>query len=146
MSKKDYQNLTPNLEDYLEAIYNIEQKYNAARVRDIASRLNVRAASVTGALKSLSEKGFINYTPYQYITLTKRGKIQAREIAQKHKLIKRFFIDVLAIDEEVADYGACGTEHRIPKVIIDRMVDFTNFSKQTKFKIVLDEFKESLSK
>lgn len=143
MSNKRQLDLTQNLEDYLETIYNIEQKNGVARVRDIAFQLNVRAASVTGALQSLSQKGLINYTPYQYITMTNLGESKAKEIVKKHKMLKRFFIEVLGIGEDVADLGACNVEHAIPKDIMDRIVGFLDFAKEGRYTSVFDEFKNS---
>ena len=53
-SKKD--ELSSSIEDYLEAIGNLEKKHRVARVKDIADNLNVQMPSVTGALKVLKGK------------------------------------------------------------------------------------------
>ena len=66
--------LSASLEDYLEAIYWATVEHGAARAKEIALRLGVRAASVTGALRTLAEKKFINYAPYELITLTEAGQ------------------------------------------------------------------------
>ena len=68
------------MEDYLEAILALERLHKVARAKDIAERLKVKRGTVTGALKSLAEKGMINYTPYSYITLTPKGSEIASEI------------------------------------------------------------------
>ena len=52
--------LSSNMEDYLEAIFHISKEKQAARAKDIADRLMVNKSSVTGALRSLSEKGLVN--------------------------------------------------------------------------------------
>ena len=65
--------LSASLEDYLETIFLIVQKKQAARAKDISIELKVKASSVTGALRQLSEKGLINYAPYDIITLTSKG-------------------------------------------------------------------------
>ncbi len=64
--------LTSAMEDYLEAIYHLEQERRIARVRDIANRLSVKMSSVSSALKTLDARGLIRYDPHQYITLTGR--------------------------------------------------------------------------
>jgi len=66
--------LTASLEDYLEAIFQIIAEKQAVRPKDIARRLKVSNASVTGALRSLAEKKLINYAPYDVISLTTDGK------------------------------------------------------------------------
>lgn len=63
--------------------FHIVAEKQAARGKDIAKRLKVNSSSVTGALRSLSEKGYINYAPYDLITLTENGQTIAREIVRK---------------------------------------------------------------
>ena len=62
--------LTESVEMYLKAIYQVVREKQAARAKDIAIRLNVNSSSVTAALKHLAGRGFINYEPYDIITLT----------------------------------------------------------------------------
>ncbi|GAB4344679.1 MAG: metal-dependent transcriptional regulator [Desulfobulbaceae bacterium] len=119
--------LSASLEDYMEAIYNIVHEKSKARSKDIAAALQVSGASVTEALRSLSEKGLINYTPYEAITLTRRGRRVAEDVVRRHNALKKFFIEVLGVPDEVAETGACRVEHAAPPDIIDRMIDFTDY-------------------
>ena len=119
--------LSANMEDYLEAIYHIVGEKKAARAKDIAVRMAVNSASVTGALRLLAEKGHINYAPYDLITLTPQGEALARDIVRRHEILKDFFTKVLDVDEEVAEESACKMEHAVSPVIIDRLVRFVEF-------------------
>ena len=119
--------LSSNMEDYLEAIFHISQEKQAARAKDIADRLTVNKSSVTGALRSLSEKGLVNYAPYDIITLTAKGKRLAEEIVRRHAALKDFFIRVLLIDQGEAEEAACKVEHAVSKNIIDRLINFVEF-------------------
>lgn len=114
--------LTPNMEDYLEAIYLILEEKQAVRPKDISKKLGVNNSSVTGALRSLSEKRMINYSPYDVITLTAIGKQSADRIIQKHTVLRRFFVDVLKIDRGEADKTACMMEHVLTDKVYDRLV------------------------
>lgn len=127
--------LSASLEDYIETIYHIieekmvhiiEEKM-VARSKEIAARLHVSRASVTEALRALSKKGLINYEPYEAITLTTRGKRAAKDVIFRHQALKRFFIEVLTLDETTAEDGACRIEHAAPRKIIDQMIHFTEF-------------------
>jgi len=110
--------LSASLEDYLEAILNLAGESKVARSRDIAAMLGVSKASVTGALRLLKKKGLVNYKPYDYATLTEAGRSAAAEVAQKHNILKSFFVDVLGIDKDTAQRAACKAEHALgPKVI-----------------------------
>jgi DtxR family Mn-dependent transcriptional regulator len=119
--------LTASLEDYLEAIFHIIAEKQAVRPKDIARRLNVSNASVTGALRSLAEKKLINYTPYDVITLTPDGKTAAKDVVRRHEVLSDFFVNVLAVEEDDADKAACKMEHSIPKVILERFIQFAEF-------------------
>jgi len=120
-------NLSSSLEDYLEAIFNLAKDSNIARSKDIAKSLGVSRASVTGALRVLKEKGLANYKPYNYITLTETGRTTAAEIAQKHKILKSFFIDVLGIEPNTAHEAACKAEHALGSEIIAKLLCFIQF-------------------
>ncbi len=126
---KEKTDLSASLEDYIEAIYHIIEEKLVARSKEIAAKLNVSRASVTEALRALSKRGLINYAPYEAITLTDEGKIVAEDVIFRHEALKRFFIEVLAIDTTIAEEGACRIEHSAPPEIIARMISFTEFIK-----------------
>jgi len=119
--------LSASLEDYLEIILALERTNKVARVKDIAEKMGVLRGSVTGALKSLSEKGLINYEPYSFITLTRKGVAIARDITRRHSVIKDFMHNVLLLDNEKAEKNACRMEHVMDKDAIDRLVMFIEY-------------------
>ncbi len=121
------QKLSSSLEDYLETIFFVVEEKGAARPKDIADRMSVKAASVTGALKNLAAKGLVNYAPYDLVTLTTSGKRIAREISRKHKALLRFFTDVLDIPKDEVEEFACKMEHIIPDHVLERFVEFAEF-------------------
>lgn len=119
--------LSASLEDYIEAIYHIITEKQVARGKDISSRLDVSGPSVTEALRALSKKGLINYVPYEVITMTEKGREVAEDVIERHNALKKFFTEVLALDNDTAEEGACKIEHTAPREIIDRMVQFIQF-------------------
>jgi len=121
------QDLSPTLEDYLEAIYRIEREQRVARPRDISRAQNVAGSTVTAALQSLAEKGLINYEPYELITLTDEGRERAEELAIRHRIIRDFLENVLGLEAERADATACGMEHVIDREALERFVCFLAF-------------------
>lgn len=121
--------LSASLENYLEAIYLIIEKKKVARSKDIAKRLEINRSSVTGGLQALRGRGLINYEPYEFITLTEAGRKIAASVVHRHNTLKRFFVDVLSIDEEEADQAACRMEHGISKGIANRLMEFADYFK-----------------
>jgi DtxR family Mn-dependent transcriptional regulator len=119
--------LSASLEDYLKAIFNVVAEKQAARAKDISARLGVSNSSVTGALRTLADRGLINYAPYDLITLTRMGQTAARDVIRRHDALRDFFVKVLAVDGETAEVGACKMEHEIPPAIVERFIQFVDF-------------------
>lgn len=120
--------LSASLEDYLEAIYNLICQHKVARSKDIAVTLSVSRASVTGALKLLNSKGLVDYQPYGFIGLTEKGRQQAESIVRRHNIIESFFVNVLGVEQSVAEQAACRAEHALGSAVISKLLDFTEFS------------------
>lgn len=119
--------LSSSLEDYLEVIFHLVAEKQVARVKDIAKQIHVKNSSVTSALRSLSEKGLVHYTPYDVVTLTDKGKDAAEDVVRRHEVLRNFFINVLAVDPEEADIAACKMEHCISPSILERFVEFSDY-------------------
>ncbi len=119
--------LSASQEDYMEAIFHIIAGKKVARARDIAAQLKVSRASVTEALKILAKKSLVNYAPYEVITMTDKGRLAAKDVVQRHKALKDFFIKILAVDEKLADLAACRVEHAAPPEIIRRLAALMDF-------------------
>ena len=130
MNSKTKHDLSASQEDYLEAIYNLTIQNEVARSKDIATALGVAKPSVTGALRMLSEKKLVNYKPYGYVTLTPQGRRQAKAVAEKHKIIKSFFVDILGVEKTTAGVAACKAEHALGPQIIDLLLAFSEFVSQ----------------
>jgi DtxR family transcriptional regulator, Mn-dependent transcriptional regulator len=119
--------ITPTMEDYLEAIYNLAKEKGAVRVRDIASKLNVKMPTVTNMLKSLSERGLIDYEKYEYLELTEKGSNVGQDIDRRHQIFRSFLNTILKIDYNQADEDACKMEHAVSPTTLDAFVDFVEF-------------------
>ena len=128
--------LSVSLEDYIEEIYILVLKNGQAKVTEIANGLNVKKASVTGALNLLAERKLINYAPYFPITLTAEGEEVAKNILSKHENITSFFVKVLGAEKSEASEIACKMEHIVSQKIFDNMLKLTDFvEKNAKDKI-----------
>ncbi|MBN2427710.1 MAG: metal-dependent transcriptional regulator [Deltaproteobacteria bacterium] len=119
--------LSENMEDYLETILDLEKINKVARTKDIADRLGIKPGSVTGALKVLMEKGFINYSPYSFITLTSKGAKLAKDIQRRHTVLRDFLTNILQVDPDTAEATACRMEHAIDPESLEKLVAFVNF-------------------
>lgn len=116
--------MTIAMQNYLELIYELSLDGKKARVSDIAKQLGVSKPSVNNAVVVLAKNGYVDYERYADIKLTDKGKKTAQFICSKHQTIKQLFIEVLNIDEKIADTDACLIEHVISDESIKAMQIF----------------------
>jgi DtxR family transcriptional regulator, Mn-dependent transcriptional regulator len=119
--------LTATMEDYLEAIFDLDKDKRVVRVKDIAKRMEVKMPTVTSALKTLNDKGLVHYEKYEYVALTPAGSAVGAEMRRRHKLLRKFLTDILTIDFETADAEACKMEHTLSVATLERLADFMDF-------------------
>ena len=119
--------LTPAMEDYLEAIFNLGREKRAIRVKDIAKRLNVKMPTVTSMLNTLGDRGFVDYQKYEYIELTRKGHRVGKEIDRRHKVLRAFLVNILNVNSKRANQEACEMEHAVSPSTLDRFVEFMEF-------------------
>jgi DtxR family transcriptional regulator, Mn-dependent transcriptional regulator len=119
--------LSESLQDYLEAVYWLVRRDRVARMKEIAAMMGVGKSSATGAIQALAERGLVNYDPYRFITLTAKGRTLGRYLVQRHGVLKRFLMEVLAVPEAEAERVGCKMEHAIKGDVLDRFVRFLNF-------------------
>ncbi|MDA3957008.1 metal-dependent transcriptional regulator [Oceanispirochaeta sp.] len=123
--------LTPSLEDYLEAILQLEKINRVARVKDIAEKLSVQMPSVTGALKNLKSKGMIEYEKNSFINLTARGKELAEIVLKKHNILVTFLEETLLLDTGKAEDEACRIEHSIDLDTAKRIKNLSSYLRES---------------
>jgi len=116
--------LSASMEDYLEAIFEIDKCKRVVRVRDVAHKLGVTMPSVNGALKNLEAKGLIRHQKYEYIELTRDGESEASKISESHRTIFRFLKDILGVDKATAEQDACKIEHVLSPCTLERLSVF----------------------
>ncbi|MDR2172061.1 MAG: metal-dependent transcriptional regulator [Planctomycetaceae bacterium] len=114
--------LTAAMEDYLEAIYHIVQRYGYARSGQISKRLGVHKSTVTTALHHLQVQGYIEYEPYQEVRITPKGELEAKGIVRRHDIFFRLLHNLLEIEKDEASKLACELEHALPPEVVDRFV------------------------
>jgi len=115
-------NISSSQEDYLEAIAEIIEQNGHAHTKDIADKLNVKMPSVTSALQALSMRGLINYQSHTPVVLTSSGTEAAAVIRNRHSALKKFFAQVLKLDEREANATACEIEHVANEKVLSRIV------------------------
>ncbi|MEI7948331.1 MAG: metal-dependent transcriptional regulator [bacterium] len=117
---------TTSTEDCLEIIAKLAEKEGHAHVSDIARQLGVKKPSVTATLKTLAEKGLVQYESYHPVELTRKGSQIATQVIKKHQTLKCFLTQFLKLPPEHADSLACKLEHELDDVAFERLSEFVN--------------------
>ena len=117
--------LSESLEDYLEAIAELIAVEGHAHTKEIAEKLNVKMPSVTGALRQLERLNYIVYNTHYPVMLTPEGKAAAEQVMLRHRVLKRFFSDILGLPLDKASDTACRLEHVVDEDTIRRFMLFS---------------------
>ncbi len=122
--------LSRKAEDYLKAILTIESEKGYARIKDIATVLDVTAPSVTEMAKKLDKEGYIKYIKYESITLTPKGIDIARVSKNRHDLLMFFLQDVIKVPQKIAEKDVSVLENKLHDITIDRINKFIGSRRQ----------------
>ena len=107
-------------EDYLEQILIQQNENGHARSIDIASALNFSKPSVSIAMKTLRERGYITMDEGSHIRLTEEGRVIAERIYDRHRKLTAFLVS-LGVSEDAAREDACKMEHDISEETFQAM-------------------------
>ncbi len=111
------------IENYVKTIYQTcaAQGERAAATGQIATALNVSPGTVTSMLKTLSDTGLVEYTPYEGVHLTEAGRHLALRVIRRHRLIELFLVQTLGFTWDEVHDEAEHLEHAVSDLLIDRI-------------------------
>jgi DtxR family transcriptional regulator, Mn-dependent transcriptional regulator len=116
--------LSPSLEDYLEVILDLKEENESIRVTDLAEKLQVAKSSVNQAVTKLAELQLVTHDRYGPLQLTDSGELKARQVRDRHRILTRFISETLGVDPKTAEQDACGIEHFISSVTMEKLVAY----------------------
>lgn len=114
---------TAPVEDYLKAIYEIESGLGegAVATNEIAERLSVAPASVSGMVRRLADQGLLEYERYRGVRLTPQGRRVALKTIRRHRILETYLTEVLGYPWDRVHDEAERLEHAASEELIDRM-------------------------
>lgn len=110
-------------ENYLEAILMLKNKNGYVRSIDVAHHLNFTKPSVSVAMKSFREEGYVTVDTDGNITLTDKGMEIAQKIYERHQVIAKALI-ALGVDEETAYDDSCKIEHDLSDITFQKIKEY----------------------
>ncbi len=111
------------IEDYLKAIYEIEEDVGSVTTSALAMQLQVMPASVTGMVQKLAKARprLVNYERHQGVALTPAGRKIALEVIRHHRLIELYLSEALGYEWDRVDAEAEKLEHVISEEFEDKI-------------------------
>jgi DtxR family Mn-dependent transcriptional regulator len=88
---------------------------------ELASRLQVSAASATSMLKKLDALGLVSHIPYRGAELTDSGRAVALEIVRHHRLLETYLTEALGVPWDQVHDEAEVLEHVLSEELEERI-------------------------
>lgn len=112
----------PPVDEYLEAILELEEEGSRVIQARLADRLGVSAPSVSEMVRRLRAEGYLEASQNRTLTLTEKGRDWATTIVRRHRLAERLLTDLLGLPWHKAHIEACRWEHVISAEVEDLIV------------------------
>ena len=119
----DSPSLSPSVEDYLKAVYSLNEGGGRAGTNQLARVLAVRPGSVSGMIRRLAEDGLVQHEPYRGVRLTEEGSREALKILRRHRIIESFLVQRLGYDWDDVHAEAERLEHAASERLIEAMAE-----------------------
>jgi len=111
----------PPLEEYLEAIHELEEEGTVCIQARLAERVGHSAPSVSEMVRRLKDEGYV-VVEGRTVVLTATGRVMAESVVRKHRLAERLLTDVIGLPWHKAHVEACRWEHVISDEVEARLV------------------------
>jgi DtxR family Mn-dependent transcriptional regulator len=111
----------PPLEEYLEAIWELNEEGISVIQARLAEHLGHSAPSVSEMVRRLKADGYVEIDG-RFLSLTDKGMARAVSVVRKHRLAERLLTDVIGIPWHRTHVEACRWEHVISDEVEERLV------------------------
>lgn len=113
-----------SVQNYLKAIYQLQEQHETVTTSAVAEELDVSAASATNMVKKLAELKLARHSPYHGVELTPRGEKLALEVIRHHRLVELFLAKTLDVPWDSVHDEAEKIEHVISEDLEDRIARY----------------------
>lgn len=111
------------VEDYVKAIYRLQNEARGVTTSALAETLNVSAASATNMVKRLASRKLVRHSPYRGVELTRAGEKMALEVIRHHRLLELFLQETLDLPWDRVHAEAEKIEHVLSEDLEDRIAE-----------------------
>lgn len=113
--------LSQGMQDYLKAIYRLQERDGLVSTTALAHAMQVAAPSATGMVKKLAALKLVRHQPYQGVVLSKTGAKVALELIRHHRLLELYLSEALGYSWDRVHDEAERMEHVISEEFEERI-------------------------
>lgn len=113
--------VTQAMEDYLKAIYRLQEEIDPVTMQRLAEELSISGASVTNMVKRLHELGLVEHARYRNVALTPAGEKVALRVIRHHRLLELYLTESLGFDWDEVHAEAERLEHHVSQALEARI-------------------------
>lgn len=121
MSDSPSRSSSSSIEDYIRVIYGMVERGEAVTNTSLAGRLEVSPSSASGMVTKLSQQGLVEHVPYRGIELTPAGRLLARGVLRRHRMIEAYLVQELGYTWDEVHAEADALEHAISDLLVERI-------------------------
>ncbi|MBZ0271979.1 metal-dependent transcriptional regulator [bacterium] len=114
---------TEAVENYLKAVWDLQQADDRATTSTLADRLGVKPPSVTAMVKRLAQKKppLLTYDQRRGAALTPAGAEIALSVTRRHRLLELFLVETLGYRWDQVHAEAEKLEHAVSDLFVERV-------------------------
>ncbi len=112
----------PPVEEYLEAIHELEEEGVPVIQARLVERLVHSAPAVSEMVHRLVDDAYVSMDA-RTLRLTPTGRRLAESVVRKHRLAERLLTDIIGLPWEKAHGEACRWEHVISEEVEERLIE-----------------------
>jgi DtxR family transcriptional regulator, Mn-dependent transcriptional regulator len=111
----------PPLEEYLEAIHELDEEGMQVIQARLADRLGHSAPAVSEMIRRLKAEGYLTVEDRD-VKLTTKGRVRAESVVRKHRLAERLLTDIIGLPWHKSHLEACRWEHVMSDEVESRLI------------------------
>ncbi len=114
-------NQSKSVEDFLKAVYSLQQESERVSTNTLRDALNITAPSVTDMAQRLVAAGLVDYQKYRGVVLTDAGREIALRVIRRHRLIELYLMRELGYQLHEVHAEAERLEHAVSDQFVEAL-------------------------
>ena len=116
--------LSESAEMMIKNINELSADEKRVRTSDLATKTDLKPATVTEMIQRLGDLGLVDYEAYHGVHLTKQGQHVADVIEHRFNILERFLTEILGVEGNEAAEVACRMEQVLTRDVEHKLTSF----------------------